>query len=282
MIRKIKDLIHGVWSHPWLTGIHTFTAFSVLWTLTEGVTHFIPGIKIEGPIALGLIIVFSVGFGLYGAWKPSLVKIKIPNTSTTIEVVFGDLFEKDGIRVIAVNEYFDSELGMPVSDKSLHGMFLQKCFGGHPQVFDTQLDEQLKNVESTTVNKEAGKTESYPIGTTASINVNEDKYIVFALTKTDVSTCKAYSNVTMMWDSLHKLWNRVRVESGGYPVNLPLVGGGLSGIGLPTRDLLNLIILSAITETKSNQITQTIRIVLHEDQFEKIDLRSVKQHWEKD
>lgn len=73
---------------------------------------------------------------------------KIANSNTVIEVIFGDLFEQSGIRAIAVNEFFDSKIGKPVSDKSLHGIFLQKCFGGHPEPFDKQVDEQLKNVQS--------------------------------------------------------------------------------------------------------------------------------------
>jgi hypothetical protein len=83
----------------------------------------------------------------------------------------------------------------------------------------------------------------------------------------------------MMWVALNDLWQRVRIESGGYAVNLALVGSGLSGLGLPTRDLLNLIILSAITETKAKEVTQRIRIVLHRSRFDDLDLRDVKQHW---
>ena len=83
-----------------------------------------------------------------------------------------------------------------------------------------------------------------------------------------------------MWRALHKLWRRARIECGGHPLNLPLVGSGLSGLGLPTRDLLNLLILSAITETKATEITQTIRVVLRRDRFEHVDLREVKAHWE--
>jgi len=84
----------------------------------------------------------------------------------------------------------------------------------------------------------------------------------------------------MMWVALHQLWQRARIELGGHSLNIPLVGSGLSGLGLPTRDLLNLIILSAITETKAKQVTHRIRIVLHRDRFDDLDLRDVKQHWE--
>lgn len=281
-MRPLLDLGRGIRRHPWKAAQYIFTCFSVLFTLVKAITHFIPSIKIEGPIPLTAAILVSFVYGLGKVWKPSKVEICIANCNSTIEIIFGDLFEQDGIRAITVSEFFDSELGKPVSDKSVHGIFLKKCFGGYQESFDKQVEDQLKNVEpeADVAAKVAGKTKSYPIGTTALLTVNEDRYVLFAFAKTDPATCKAYSDVTMMWVALHHLWGRVRIESGGHPVNLPLVGSGLSGLGLPTRDLLNLIILSAITETKSKEITQRIRIVLHRDRFDSLDLRDVKKHWE--
>lgn len=276
----MKDLWNGVVRHPWKTISYAFVAFSVMWTLTEGLNHFVPEIQIKGHIAFGIIILISIGYALKQVWKPSKVEIKISNSNTTIEVVFGDLFQLEGIRAIAVNEFFDSKLGRPVSDKSLHGIFISKCFGGHPESFDKQVEEQLKAIESIDAEKVEGKTKRFPIGSSALVAVNHDKYLAFAFAKTDPTTCKAYSDVTMMWVALHQLWQRARVESGGHSLNLPLVGSGLSGLGLPTRDLLNLIILSAITETKAKPVTHRIRIVLHRDRFDDLDLRDVKQHWE--
>jgi hypothetical protein len=110
--------------------------------------------------------------------------------------------------------------------------------------------------------------------------VNAEKFIAFAFAKTEPTTCKAFSDVELMWRALHDLWQRARAEANGHPVNLPLVGSGLSGLNLPTRDLLNLIILSAITETKARQITQTIRVVLHQSRFKDVDLRDAKEYWE--
>jgi hypothetical protein len=60
---------------------------------------------------------------------------------------------------------------------------------------------------------------------------------------------------------------------------LPLVGSGISGVGLEPRELLDLIILSVITETKRQQITMQVRIVLADDRFENIDLRQVQNCW---
>ncbi|MGD0792790.1 MAG: macro domain-containing protein [Terriglobales bacterium] len=164
---SLVDLWRGICRHPWKTGQYIFTSFSVLFTLAKAINFFIPAIKIEGPFALTVVVAISVGFGLRKVWKPSRIEIPIANCNTTIEVIFGDLFKQDGIRAIAVSEFFDSKLGKPVSDKSVHGLFLQKCFGGYPESFDKQVDEQLKNIECSEVAKVEGKSKSYPVGTTA-------------------------------------------------------------------------------------------------------------------
>ncbi len=281
-LRSLKDLWRGVTCHPWKAAGYVFTAFSVLFTIVRGVTHFIPGVKIEGTIPLLTVVAVSVAYGLRKIWKPSKVEITVAHTNTTIEVLFGDLFAQKGMRAIAVSEFFDSKLGKPVSERSLHGIFLKRCFGGHPESFDKLLEEQLRGIEGEEVSKVEGKTKCYPIGTTALVTVDEDRYLLFSLTKADPETCKAYTDVTMMWVALSRLWERARIECGGEPLNVPLVGSGLSGLGLPSRDLLNLIILSAITETKAKQVTARIRIVLHRERFEELDLREVKGHWEEE
>ena len=194
-------------------------------------------------------------------------------------MLFGDLFALDGLRGIGVTEFFESELGTPVSETSLHGKFLKRCFDSETIDLDKQLEQELKDVVSVEVRKTAGKTKRFPIGTTATIRVGGDTYIFFALAKADSKTCKANSDVEKMWVAMRNLWRRTRIEAGGYAMNVPLIGSGLSGIGLASRDLLNLILLSAITETKSNRITERIRVVLHPDKFEEIDLREIKQHW---
>ena len=142
-MKSIADLSRGIFRHPLKFGGQVFAVFSMLFTLIKAITHFVPGIKIEGINALLTITIISVVLAIKKVWKPSKIEIPIAHTNTIIEVVFGDLFEKTGIRAIAVNEFFDSKIGKPVSDKSLHGIFLKKCFGGHPESFDKQLDEQL-------------------------------------------------------------------------------------------------------------------------------------------
>src|SRR2546423_2591707 len=261
-MRRLIDLWRGIKRHPWKTLVSSFAAFSVLWTLTEATTHFMRSVTIEGPVILWVFVAISIFYGLWLVWKPTKIVIKVADTSTKIEVRFGDLFEQEGVRTIAVSEFFDSQIGRPVSEKSLHGVFIRKCFGGGVESLDLQIEQELTGAKFKDVDKAEGKTKRYPLGSTAVINVNGQRYLLFALTTVDPITSKADADVTMMWVGLHHVWQRARTECNGEPLNLPLIGHGLSTIGLPPRDLLNLIILSAITETQATQITQLIRIIL--------------------
>lgn len=124
IVRSLVDLWRGIRRHPWKTAQYMFTGFSVLFTLVKAITYFIPAIKIEGPLVLAFVLGISVAYGLRRTWRPSRIEIPIAHSNTVIEVVFGDLFVQEGIRAIAVSEFFDSKLGRPVSDKSVHGLFL--------------------------------------------------------------------------------------------------------------------------------------------------------------
>ena len=268
--------------HPFRSVGHSFVAYCVLWTLIESSYYLLSLTKKNSSCLFAIMVLVSITWGLIQSWRLSKITINVRTTNTKIEVLFGDLFEQPGLRAIAVTEYFETEIGTPVSKESLHGTFLSRFFEGRIEDLDLELEKQLGKITPAKIDakKVKGKTTDYPIGATALIYVGNDKYIVFALAKADPETCKAYAGIAEMWSAMHGLWKRARDEAGGLPLNVPLIGSGLSGIGLPERELLNLIILSAITETKMQQITQRIRIVLHPKGFNEIDLREVKTYWE--
>jgi hypothetical protein len=278
----IKKIIHKIIYVPLKVLKEALVALGVIFGLYQGIVFFFPDVikRIIGWHYLLPLILVSLLYGRCKTWKKSKIAFKTPLANTTIEILFGDLFNQEGIRVVPVNEYFDSEIGAPVSEKSLHGIFINKCLGGHSISFDKEVERQLAGIQSVEVsNKATGKNKRYPIGTTVVIMADNTEYLVFALAKTRADTCKAYCAPAIMWDALNGLWKKGRNTSGGKAINIPLAGSGLSGVGLPVRYLLNLIILSIITETKKEPISSKIRIVLHDDYFEEFDLRETKQYW---
>ena len=256
-----------------------FIGFSSVFTLVSAINFFVPTVKIQGALPLAADTIIGVTYALWKVRRPSRIEIKPANCNTVIEVVFGDLFKQEGVRAIPVNEFFDSKIGNPVSPKSVHGAFIERVFGGRSESFDKQVDEQLRDVPHHDIKREEGKSKQYPIGSTALITANQDRYLAFASTRTDPKTCKASADVAIMWLGMQELWRRARIVCNGQPLNVPLVGSGMAGIGLPPRSLVDLMILSVITETKSTEITRRIRIVLYGDRFDFPDLRDIAARW---
>lgn len=266
--------------HPIGPVAHAFVAFSVAWTTTEALSHFFGWEALKGVEWFAAIIVGSIIYSTYRIWRPTRVVIAVPMSNVSIEILFGDIFEQDGVAAIPVNEFFDSEIGIPVSAKSLHGIFLQRCFGGHGDAFDRQLADKLTDKTAEVVTRRQGKGERFPIGTSTVIEAAGQRYLAFAFTHTDIDTSKASADVPQMFVALAGLWRGARAELGGDALNLPLVGSGLSGVGLPTRDLVNIIVLSFLDETKRQLVAHKLRIVLTWDRLAEVDLGDVKRFWE--
>ena len=269
----------GIKRHGWKLIACVYCGYAMAWTLVEPLFDFFPSLKLEGfPQYLGLVI-----FGLIFAWWRTFpsenATIRLKNTNTSIEVVFGDIFDKSGHKVIPVNEYFDSEIGDPVSPLSLHGKFIQGVLGGRSSILDELVDTRLNVVPHELVPRQQGRGKKFPIGTTLMHDATATKYFLVALSRTDAETLKAKADVHDLWQALSGLWDKVRLEAGGSPVNIPLIGSGLSGVGLPPQQLLQFIMMSILDATKKWEITPEIRIILHENVFEYIHLDSIQKEW---
>lgn len=275
----LKSLQLGLKRHPLRFISATFFAYSVLWTIISSITFFSPTVTFVGAGYHFAFILVSLLIGIFIVYQPRRISIKINSSDTILNVYYGDLFKQNGHMAISVNEFFDSKIGLPVSPKTLHGIVINEYFGGHPEAFDRAISEQLKNDSSTYIERDLGKKEKFPIGTTASISANNHNFLLFALCHTNIQTHKASANLSLMLDALAGLFDKARSVSGGDPIVLPLIGSGISGVGLPPTQLLQFIILAIIDETKKNQICKQIDLVLHEDRFNEVDLELIKKQW---
>lgn len=203
------------------------------------------------------------------------IKLKI-NDMTNIDITYGDIFSKNGIIVIPVNEYFDTLVDdVIISSKTLHGKFIKRFFQNDVTVLDTKIDEALVNKEFTiNLSRKSGKNKKYPLGTIANININNRKFFLIALTNFNEND---HANVlkTDYQKVLIKLFEYIENFSNAERVNIPLIGGGHSGINLSSQRKLEFILM---TMYLSNNLClqQGLEIVLYDFINTDINLNNIE------
>lgn len=258
-----------------------FATYGVLWAVLEPVSAFLPALIPEGPLGYTVFVVLAVIGGAYVARPARRVEFRIPGSDSRLEIRFGDIFESEGVVVIPVNEYFDGKLGDLVSEVSLHGQFIKDVLGGVSGSFFELTKGDLAGVASveTTTSKRSGQRVKYPIGTVVRADVNQRRYLLAALSHTDAGTLVAYATVQDLWTCLAGVWKGVREYSNGKQVSIPLLGSGLSRVGLPPGNLIEVIVTSFLCHTKERKVAAKVTLVLPSRLAGELDLNGVKRSW---
>lgn len=260
--RTVKDFILG-----------GLTAFGAL----RAIALFFDALK---PYSDIVIIAVSLTCGIWKCRYRSHIAIKVPTTNSSIEIMFGDIFDGTDLIVIPVNEYFDGELGDLVSKDSLHGKFIKNVLGGQYSSFCNLTDDALESIRSVPVQRKRGRNKQYPIGTVASVDVGDRRYLLSALSRTNIETSTASATVPDLWACLEGTWKAIQNYSNGGVARVPLIGSGLSKVGLPPSNLIEIILISFVDSTKSlRRITDKVVLVLDPILKGEVDLISVKRRW---
>ena len=190
----------------------------------------------------------------------------------------------EAVVVIPVNEFFDGELGDHVSKHSLHGQFIRDVLGGQSQVFFELTNAALAGVvpEDVGVTRSSGRCDRYAIGTVAPVDVNDRRYLLVALSHTDLLSLKASASIQNLLACLAGTWKGIREYSNGQPVSIPLIGSGLSGVGLPPAQLVEIMLTSFLYHTKERRVAEAVTLVLPcrlRRLAEGVDLNNIKRRW---
>ena len=261
--------------------LHGFATYGALWVVAESVGAFFPDVKPEGFGWYAALMVISVARGLWACWPTPRIIFDIPSSDSAFEIRFGDIFKADSVVVIPANEYFDGLLGKHVSEKSLHGQFIKVVLSGECDLFIKRINRSLRSlsVSGVHVERESGQCTQYPIGTVACLDVNDKRFLFAALSKTDLQTLKASATADQLSKCLAGIWNGARDHSNGNPVSLPLIGSGLSGVGLPAKYLIDIIVTSFVYATKRKKVTDKVTLVLPDRLKGVLDLNAIKRSW---
>lgn len=232
-------------------------------------------------IIVGLFILLLSG--LY-AWyqiirKPKSLKLEI-NKRTTLYIQKENLMNANGIKVIPVNEYFDTHNGDGIiNPSSLHGQFLS-LFDGRIEVLRQKIESQLSPIQPLPSNRQRSMVPSlpkvrYPLGTCIRITDNGNTYMLVAVTRfdqnehVDVAT-EEYPEI------IRKMYNGIEHLQDGNPVYLPLIGSGISGYQLTNMQILNTLVQMAHNADRL-AVTKGIHICIYDDkQMDSLNLNIIE------
>ena len=225
-------------------------------------------------------MVISIIWGLWILRKTESVTLKL-NKATDIHIKYDDLFKTDGIKVIPVNEYFDTHVGdRIISPDSLHGQFIRRYFNGREDELSDKIKEQLKR--HNPYDRKRGRNvklqlpeNKYELGTSIRISDGDNSFILVALTRFN-----EYEHVEVREEEyipiVQKMFYYIEQLNDNMPVCVPLIGSGQSGFNMSHMQLLNSILLAAHNSSRL-ALNKGLHIILHRaTQWENINLNVIK------
>lgn len=213
-------------------------------------------------------------------WKRSnnLNSIDINVEGSDITIKAGDIFEQPGLKVIAFNEYFDTQVDNKIiSEKSLNGIFI-KNLGVSVSELDSHIDNynfDCSEIQGSNETRTAGKKRKYEIGT---ICVFKD-YLLTAFSKFDENN-RAQLTMPEYLEFLIKFWDKVNNVYAQKSVSTPIFGSGITRIkghkNISDEDLLKIMLWTFRISEMRFKYPAKLTIVIHKDKIEQINLLDIK------
>ena len=181
-------------------------------------------IKTVCAVILTIILVYIYIHKWKQANKLQYTSIKINKTNVTVKC--GNIFEEEGLKVIAFNEYFDTIVDdKTISRNSLNGIFINSHISSVDELDNAiSTDEHLKKcILTNNPDRENGKQIRYKLGSMFKFN----DYLLLAFSEFDVHN-RAQLGKKDFIKCLLQMWNEIDILNNGYTINIPLLGSGMA------------------------------------------------------
>lgn len=229
-----------------------------------------------GWIFIGLLIFIYLAVLV---WSNNLNKIDINVEGSDVTIKVGDIFLETGLKAIAFNEYFDTQVDNKIiAEGSLNGIFIKSHLG----VPVSDLDHHIENypfdsgekLESNTGRK-LGRQVRYQIGT---ICIYKD-FLLTAFSKFDDDN-KAVLTMPEYLEFLINFWDKVNNVYAQQSVSTPIFGSGITRIkghkNISDEDLLKIMLWTFRISEMRFKYPARLTVVIHKDKIEKINLLDIK------
>ncbi|MCC0669214.1 macro domain-containing protein [Clostridioides sp. ZZV14-6153] len=232
-----------------------------------------------------LKIIFGIVFVIFllciyiSTWIYANIKCKaILNINNSIlEIGIADIFEEEDLKVIAFNEYFDTQVDNKViSETSLNGMFIKRYIDNVDDLDENIKTDACMNSKKIGMNESRllGKKEKYKLGSVFEYN----GYLLTAFSKFDNDN-KAYLSMRDYIDFLLSFWDEIDRIYSGRTIAIPLLGSGITRFReyhLSEQELLELLIWSFKISRVKFTYPSKVKIIIYEGKKDKVNFYKLK------
>lgn len=205
------------------------------------------------------------------------VNLNIEGSPVTVKK--GDIFKQPGLKVIAFNEYFDTQVDDKIiSHQSLNGIFITDHFKGSVPELDKYIKEYVfddDEILGENTARTLGKKIRYDIGTVCVYN----NYLLTVFSKFDDQN-RAWLTMPDYLTFLIRFWDKVNRVYAQRSVSVPVFGSGITRIkehkNITDEDLLKIMLWTFRISEMRFKYPAKLHIIIHESKIDRINLLDIK------
>ena len=238
-------------------------------------------IPVEWKLRAGwaFLMLLALTYLVIWIWSNNLNSIDINVEGSDVTVKVGDIFQQSGLKAIAFNEYFDTQVDHKIiSEDSLNGILIKK----HLDISTSELDRYIENyafdgseVLESEDGRKQGKKQKYQIGTICLYK----EYLLTAFSKFDENN-KALLTMPEYLEFLINFWDRVNNVYAQKSVSTTIFGSGITRIkghkNIADEDLLKIMLWTFRISEMRFKYPAKLTIVIHKDKIDQINLLDIK------
>lgn len=209
--------------------------------------------------------------------KHKLTKNEIALNIRGMKVIVkeGDILTSTGWKLIPFNEYFDTQVDdVIIAHSSLNGKYIDSLTDDDKEALLLAISADNKSPLHRHSSSDGARTR-YELGT---IKVFQE-VMMLALTHFNEQN-EAHTNRAEYEHTLRKMWKEIRRTHQGKPINIPLIGGGLTQLDdmteKPNDQLLRCILCTLRTSNVIFDENVLITIILTKKALETVNLYELK------
>jgi Domain of unknown function (DUF6430) len=186
----------------------------------------------------------------------------------TIKIVKGDLLEEPNAIYVAFTDSFGVGPSDHISPTSLQGKYLESIWHGD----ELALREAVENGLLCS----HGPTLPHEVGCVSLVTAPNGKRAYCVAQSHMNSTNKAKATTFNLVRALENFYAAVNQQENHGVISIPIIGQGLSRVsGITPSMAIELIALTAFTQTAEEKFTSEIRIVAQPEQYRELNLREI-------